>query len=66
MVKQKEQINAGDIQKFATLLKHQKRKLGIFISFSFSNSIDEELKIIYEREDTKIIPVRVEELLNFQ
>jgi len=65
-VKQVDRVGRPDIDKFQTAMRRDKRLKGYFIAFGFSQDSMKEIKRAQTVEGLEIIPITVEELLQFE
>jgi predicted helicase len=65
-VKRTDQVGRPDIDAFATAIKRDRRKKGIFVSFSFSRDVDKEIRRLERDEDIQIQLITVNEIVEKQ
>jgi len=65
-VKQVDKAGRPDIDKFQTAMRRDKRLKGYFVAFGFSQDSVKEIKRAQTVEGLEIVPITVDELLNFE
>jgi DNA modification methylase len=65
-VKRTDQVGRPDIDAFATAIKRDRRKKGIFVSFSFSRDVDKEIRRLERDEGIQIQLITVNEIVEKQ
>ncbi|MBN1692103.1 MAG: restriction endonuclease [Dehalococcoidales bacterium] len=65
-VKQVNKVGRPDIDKFQTTMRRDKRTKGYFVAFGYSQDSIKEIKRAQTVEGLDIVPITVDELLNFE